>query len=258
MLTCLSEFVGTALLVAVGLSIVIGINGTGSPFLSWIPGAGPRRALTGALFGTTGCLIALSPIGKISGAHINPIVSIAFGLKGKMKFNHVLGFVIAQMAGALAGACTLLPWNRQGASIRFGATEPGPAGILPAFAGETITSFLLIAGILFFTGHRRFRRWTPYLMPFLYCFMVYAEGNLSGTSTNPARSFGPAVISGCWNSYGLYWAAPLTGMLMALVLFKMPLFRNWKTIIPKINQSGKGSKLFQGQGPVQTTGPGDL
>ncbi len=97
----LSECLGTALLLAAGLSVVILLNGEGSPFRAWIPSGAARRALTGFLFGSTGCLITLSPIGKISGAHINPIVSIAFYLKRKISGTHALGFVISQMTGAL-------------------------------------------------------------------------------------------------------------------------------------------------------------
>ncbi|HEX9511125.1 MAG TPA: MIP/aquaporin family protein [Puia sp.] len=232
----LSECIGTGLLVLAGLSIVIFVNGTGSPILAWIPAEGVRRAITGFLFGTTGCLITLSPVGKISGAHINPIVSLAFWMKKKLSYSHTLGFILAQMAGSVIGALPLLLWGRQGASVNFGATVPITGGTAAAFAGEVITSFLLIAGIFFFTGHRMLRRYTPYLMPVLYCIMVYAEGPLSGTSTNPARSFGPAVVSGVWTAYWLYWIAPLTGAVIAVGLFEMPFFWKWHIKVPKLYQ----------------------
>jgi aquaporin Z len=232
----LSECIGTAALVGVGLSVVIFINGVGSPLRAWIPDEGIRRAITGFLFGTTGCLITLSPVGKISGAHINPIVSLAFLMKRRMSYGHTLGFILAQMIGSVIGAFPLLLWGRQGASVNFGATLPLPGGTAAAFTGEVITSFLLIAGIFFFTGHHRLRRFTPYLMPFLYCVMVYAEGQLSGTSTNPARSFGPAVVSGIWTGYWLYWIAPLTGAGIAVGLFEMPFLWKWETKVPKLYQ----------------------
>jgi aquaporin Z len=73
-----AEFIGTAVLVSVGLSFVIFDFGSGSPVTGFIPDAGLRRLITGFLFGTTGGLIALSPAGKVSGAHINPAVSLAF------------------------------------------------------------------------------------------------------------------------------------------------------------------------------------
>lgn len=232
----LSEFVGTALLVGVGLSIVIFNNGDGSPVKTWVPDEGWRRALTGFLFGTTGCLITLSPIGKISGAHINPIVSIAFRMKQRMSTPHTLGFIVAQMTGSVIGAFPLLLWGARGASVGYGATIPQPGGIPAAFIGEVVTSFLLVAGIFFFIGHHALKRFTPYLMPVLYCIMVWAEGKISGTSTNPARSFGPAVVSGLWTGYWLYWIAPLTGMFIAVGLFGMPFLWRWTIDVPKLNQ----------------------
>ncbi len=90
-----SEFVGTALLVAVGVSVVILDFGTGSPVARAIPDAGARRALTGFLFGAVGGLIALSPVGKISGAHINPAVTLAFWMRGKMGPGHAAGYAAA-------------------------------------------------------------------------------------------------------------------------------------------------------------------
>src|SRR5262249_53013975 len=112
-----SEFIGTALLVGVGLSVVIANNGDGSPLWRWLPSAGAHRALTGLLFGTTGCLITLSPIGHISGAHINPIVSLAFWWKRRMSTRHTIGYIISQVSGAIAGAFPLLLWGNQGKSI---------------------------------------------------------------------------------------------------------------------------------------------
>jgi aquaporin Z len=81
---CFSEWVGTALLVLIGLSLVILMFGTGSPIIGIVPSEGLRRLITGFLFGTTGALIALSPVGKESGAHINPVVTLGFWLMHKL------------------------------------------------------------------------------------------------------------------------------------------------------------------------------
>lgn len=78
----LAELVGTAALVLVGLSVVILMFGAGSPVARLLPDEGARRAVTGFLFGTTGALVALSPLGKESGAHLNPAVTLAFCLMG--------------------------------------------------------------------------------------------------------------------------------------------------------------------------------
>ncbi|MBS1577178.1 MAG: aquaporin [Bacteroidetes bacterium] len=218
-IACLYEMAGTALLVLVGLSFVIFINGDGSVIKTWIPSPGIRRYITGFLFGATGCAITLSPVGKISGAHINPTVSFAFYLKGKMFGNHMLGYVLSQCMGAILGALPLLLWKQQGRSLNYGATIPGKEGIAFAFIGELVTSFLLVACIFFFTGHRQLRKYTPYMIPFLFCIMVGIEGEISGTSTNAARSLGPAVVSFIWEDHWLYWIAPICGAALAVFLF---------------------------------------
>ena len=237
----LSECIGTALLVLIGLSIVIFINGQGSPVLELIPNASVRRALSGFLFGTVGCLITLSPVGEISGAHINPVVSIAFWLHKTMRFGNMAGFIVAQMAGAALGCLPLLLWGAQGASIQYGATLPN--GLMAAFWGEVWTSFCLIAVILFFTGHPRLKRFTPFMMPIIYCFMVLVEASASGTSTNPARSFGPAIISTVWTGYWLYWLAPLTGTLLASLAFNFGWLKFFRPEVAKLYHFNKYRRI---------------
>jgi hypothetical protein len=114
--------VGTALLVAVGLSIVIAIFGRDGPIATLVPSAAWRRAIAGAGFGTVGALIAISPLGRLSGAHINPAVSLAFWLEGKLAWRDLLGYMLAQMLGAVAGAVGLLLWGMTGRELGFGAT----------------------------------------------------------------------------------------------------------------------------------------
>ena len=109
-----AEFVGTALLVLVGLSVVILMFGAGSPAVRVVPDEGTRRLITGFLFGTTGALIALSPVGRESGAHINPVVTLGFWLMGKLDSRIALGYVLAQLAGATVGCLPLLALGRDG------------------------------------------------------------------------------------------------------------------------------------------------
>ena len=187
-----AELAGTALLVAVGLSIVIFDFGRGSPMLQLLPNGATRRLITGFLFGTTGALIALSPLGKASGAHINPAVTFAFWLMGRMKAGLASGYVLCQLAGAVLGAIPLLFWGAMGASTDFGATVPGATyGTTLALLGETVATFAMIFGLFAFLRHRGLRRLTPALFPPLYAIMVWIEAPISGTSTNPARSLGP-------------------------------------------------------------------
>jgi aquaporin Z len=212
-----AELIGTALLITVGLSIVILIFGKGSPLTQVVPSDAWRRLVTGFFFGMTGALIALSPLGKESGAHINPAVTFGFWLMGRMRTRHAMGYVACQLAGALVGAVPLLAWGAMGRSVAYGATVPSAAySATWALLGEAITTFALIFGLFFFLRNRSLRAFTPALFPPLYAIMVCLEAPISGTSTNPARSFGPALISGDWHGWWIYWLGPLVGTLLAV------------------------------------------
>lgn len=230
-----AEFAGTAILISVGLSIVIAMFGTSSPTITIIPDPGIRRLITGFLFGTTGALIAVSGIGKISGAHINPAVTLSFWILGKIDAIHAVGYMIAQGAGAVLGAMPLLLWGDIGRSVSFGATVPGAAyGVWTALAGEIVTTFALIVGLFLFIGNRRLSSLTPLLFPFLYAIMVYLEAPISGTSTNPARSLGPAVVSGNWHGWWIYLAGPIVGTWIATIMQRRSLLKRLEIKVAKI------------------------
>ncbi len=234
-----SELVGTGLLVAVGLSVVIALFGTNSALIALLPDPGARRLIAGFLFGTTGALIAVSHIGKISGAHINPVVTLAFWIIGKMDGAHATIYVVAQCVGAVLGAIPLLMWGEAGKSIAYGATLPGPQyGVWIALAGEIITTFALIIGLFVFLGHKRLSAWTPLLFPFLYAIMVYLEAPISGTSTNPARSLGPAVISDHWNGWWVYLVGPIAGTYIATIVQRRSILKRLEIQVAKIYHFG--------------------
>jgi len=176
-----SEMLGTGLLLLIGLSIVILMFGSGSPLAELIPGIKLRQVITGFLFGGTGAVIALSGIGKESGAHINPVVTMAFWLFNKIDSRKVLVYVMAQLTGAVIGCLPLLLWGQPGSSISFGATAPGAGySIQDAFLGEMITTFTMVSLLIIFLGFRQSRPYTPYLFPFLYAIMVPLEADISG------------------------------------------------------------------------------
>ncbi len=230
-----SEFIGTALLVGVGCSLVILDFGASSRVVGLVPDAGIRRAITGFLFGSVGALIAIGPVGVISGAHINPMVTLAFRLEGRMKGPVALGYVLAQVAGGLVGAIPLRLWGATGASVAYGATVPGPAGPWIAVFGEAGATFCLIAGLLLFVGHPRLRGFTPALFPFLYTLLVWLEAPLSGTSTNPARSLGPGLVAGDMHGWWIYWLGPLLGTLAAVGLRRVvPMARSFEIRVAKV------------------------
>ena len=109
-----SELIGTAMLLMVGLSLVILMFGTGSPMADIIPSVKLRQTITGFLFGGTGALIALSAVGKESGAHINPAVTMTFWL-----FNKIEGRVATGICSGSINRCR----NRD-----TSLTDLGPTG----------------------------------------------------------------------------------------------------------------------------------
>ena len=231
----LAEFLGTALLVSIGISVVILDFGSGSPVKEIIPDPVLRRLITGFLFGSTGAAIAISFLGKISGAHINPVVSLAFYITGKLRSNTVIIYILSQLAGGIVGALPLLLWGHTGRSIDFGATLPGKGYTFwEAAGGEVVTTFFLIISLFIFIGHKRLRNFTPLLFPFLYAIMVYLEVPLSGTSTNPARSLGPMIISQNYTGWWIYWIGPVIGMLIAVAVHKYALFRYFEIEVAKL------------------------
>ena len=211
-----AELAGTALLLVIGLSIVIFMFGSGTPMEQYVPSVKLRQIFTGFLFGGTGALIAISGLGKESGAHINPIVTMTFWLFNKIEWHVAIIYIAAQLIGAVIGSLPLLFWGQLGQSISFGATQPGVGyTTLNALTGEVFTTFTMISLLIIFLGFRKIRSYTPALFPFLYAIMVPLEADISGISTNPARSFGPAVVSGMWHAWWIYWIGPVLGALIA-------------------------------------------
>jgi aquaporin Z len=211
-----AELIGTALLLLVGLSVVILMFGAGSPLAQLIPSERLRQGITGFLFGTTGATIALSALGRESGAHINPAVTMVFWLFRKLDGRTAAIYVVAQVAGAILGSLLLLAWGPMGRSVEFGATVPGAGYSDPAaLLGEMVTTFTMVSLLIVFIGFRRIRPFTPGMFPILYAIMVPLEAAISGTSTNPARSLGPAIISGQWDGWWIYWLGPLLGAALA-------------------------------------------
>jgi aquaporin Z len=103
-----------------------------------------------------------------------------------------------------------------GRSVAFGATLPGEGyAIQTVLIDVIITTFIMVSLLAIFIGFRHLRPFTPAIFPFLYAVMVCIEAPISGTSTNPARSLGPAIISGQWQGWWIYWVGPLIGAFAA-------------------------------------------
>jgi MIP family channel proteins len=157
--------------------------------------------------------------GHLSGAHINPAVTIAFWSVRRFPAREVVPYVVAQCLGATAAAFTLR-WIL-GPVGALGATVPA----LPldrAFAVEFGYSALLAFVIM---GVATDERAPGGVAPFALGATVFAgalvTGPLTGGSFNPARSLGPALAGGGWAAHWLYWAAPILGMIVAMRVYEL-------------------------------------
>jgi aquaporin Z len=222
----MAEGLGTSILVLGGLSAVCLNFGTGSPMLHLVPSASVRLLVTGLLFAGTGSLVAISPLGRLSGAHLNPSVTIAFWSSGHVSRSDLLGYLGSQLLGALVGAGVLrLSWGDLAVSVGDGRTSPHPGVSVAAAIGiEALMTAILILTVFAFTSSARTARWTPLALWLVIALLVWRGAPYTGCSMNPARSLGPAVISGVFGSLWIYLVAPPLGALVAAQLFlRVPL-----------------------------------
>lgn len=215
-----AEAAGTALLVLGALSAVALVLGDGSPVDDVLSSESARLLLTGALVGGCVSLIVVSPLGRLSGAHINPAVTLAFRVVGRVSGHDVVGYLVAQLAGALAGAFAFrLLWGSVALSVDGGVTHP-TVGIPLAIGIEVGMTALLLAMIFFFLARERLTRWTPLMLWPLVGMMVWQGSPYTGTSMNPARSAGPAVAFSDFTDLWLYLLAPALGALAVAVAWQ--------------------------------------
>ena len=214
-----AEFLGTALLLVGGLSAVILVVSPASPVATLHLDGWLARGIAGALFGLTGTLVTVSALGRHSGAHINPAMTLAFLIEHKISASHAAWYVVSQCLGAVVGAWVVLAWGPLGKPITYGATTPaGTIAPLAAVALEALCTTVLVGTVFVFLGHPRLRRFTPWTMSPMYAVMVSIEAPWTGTSTNPARSLGPAVATGTWNGFWVYLVGPALGAVLGLAV----------------------------------------
>jgi aquaporin Z len=182
-----------------------------------------RRFLIGAAMGLTAIAIIYSPLGKRSGGHFNPAVTLTFFRLGKIAPWDALFYVLAQFAGALAGvALSALLLGRAvlaDPSVNYVATVPGEQGTAVAFVAEAAISFGLMLVVLTVSNKRHLNRYTPLFAGTLVAAYITLEAPLSGMSMNPARTLGSALPGEIWDALWIYFTAPPLGMLLAAELY---------------------------------------
>lgn len=218
-----AELAGTAILLAGGLSAICLDFAPGSPVPRLLPAASPRLLLTGLLFAGTGSLVAVSPLGRLSGAHLNPAVTFAFWLRGSVHPHDLGGYIAAQLIGAGFGASVAaLAWGGAARAVGFGATVPG-RGISPVLAVtvEAAMTAVLVGVILLMLSARRTARWTPVAAWLVAATLVWQGAPFTGTGLNPARSLWPDIFAGRAGTYWIYLVGPLAGAALAVLLSRL-------------------------------------
>ncbi|HXB16689.1 MAG TPA: aquaporin [Solirubrobacteraceae bacterium] len=155
-------------------------------------------------------------MGAVSGAHLNPVVSVAFGLRGDFPRRRIPGYIIVQLVGA-ALACLFLR-AVFGNIEHLGATLPGPGyHDWQALLMEIALTAVLVSVILgTASGAQNVGTIGALGVGGYIALAGLWSAPVSGTSMNPARSFGPALVSGHWASYWVYVLGPFAGALIAV------------------------------------------
>jgi aquaporin Z len=217
-----AEFLGTAVLVFIAVGVAtesFGFKTFGSSLAAGV-------VATALAFGLV--LMALAyAIGPISGCHVNPAVTLGFMAAGRMKLDEAIGYVIAQVAGGLAGAAILwqifsdVPgYSRKTQGLGtdgYGASSMVHLNQTGAFVTEVVLTFIFVTVILFAT-HKAAIQGAAGLAIGMSLVVVHLIGiPLTGTSVNPARSLGPALIVGgsSLSQVWLFIVAPLVGAVIA-------------------------------------------
>ncbi|HWB28036.1 MAG TPA: MIP family channel protein [Chitinophagaceae bacterium] len=203
-----AEFIGTFALVFCGTGAVIIDQQT-------------NGAVTHVGIAVTFGFIVMSMIyalGNISGAHINPAVSIAFTVAGRFPLKNLLPYIISQLAGAVAASAVLkllFPSNQF-----LGATLPAGSAIQSFVLEFILTFFLMLVIINVATGSKEQGMFAGLAIGSVVLLEAMFAGPVCGASMNPARSFSPAVVSGHLQHLWIYLTSPVMGAVSAIPVWK--------------------------------------
>jgi len=215
----LAEFIGTFTLV---------LFGCGAAVI-----AGPDIGLTGISFAFGLALIAMAyGIGPVSGCHINPAVTLGVVASGRMTMSEAIPYIIAQIAGGIAGALVLMIIATGKADYTVAANGLGQNGwgagylgeysLTAAFIFELVATFLFVVVILGATGGGAPTAMAGLAIGLALVAIHLVGINVTGVSVNPARSIGPAIFAGgtALSQVWLFILAPVLGGLIAGLVFK--------------------------------------
>ena len=204
----LAEFIGTGVLVFVACGVAGQVCDVG--------GAG--HLMTALAFGLVIVAMAYS-IGNVSGCHINPAVSLAMLISKKMNVKDFIGYVIAQYLGATAGAGLLYAVVKNPDKLGANALV-GNGNFLASLAIEAALTFVFVLAILGVTSKESNSAVAGLVIGGALVLVHLLGIPFTGTSVNPARTFGPAIFNGSLSVYWVFLVAPLVGGALAAVVYK--------------------------------------
>ena len=211
---CTAEFIGTFALCFVGIGAI--------HHLGSVPGGLLGIALAHGL--TIG--VFASAFGAISGGQFNPAVSFGLWVGGKLDFNKTVAYIIAQLAGATAGSW--FAGNLLGGIAAVSTGTPDLGGTTSALQGiaiEAIVTFFLVTVIYGTAVDKRAPAVGGLFIGGTITLGILFAGPLTGGAINPARTFGPALVSGHWAHHFVYWAGPMLGGLLSGLVYGRFLIR---------------------------------
>ena len=214
----IAELVGTFILVFGGTAVAVGA------ILARPTAGAPYDSLAVALAFGLALAIVVAAIGHVSGAHVNPAVTLGMAAARRFPWNYTPIYIAAQLVGAvLAALATWLTFVGAGArsSAKLAATYPvGGVGDLQAFAVELFITFILVFVVISVaTDERAPAGVAPIAVGFALAVGVFVAGPVTGGAVNPARALGPMLVAGDLTSVWLYILGPIIGGVMAALLY---------------------------------------
>lgn len=206
----LAELLGTFLFMMIGYASVAAFGATS------VPTAG--LLVVPFSFGF-GLLAAIAAFGHMSGAHFNPAVTIAMVLDKRTTPMDALGYIIAQVIGAIGAAAVVMLTVSQSA-VAAGITKPG-TGISDVSALILETVFTAIFLVVILTASKRAGSLAAIIIPLTLVAIHFAIATLSGASVNPARSIGSALVGGDLGSLWIYLVGPIVGGVIGWGIFRL-------------------------------------
>ena len=206
----LAEGIGTFFLVLAGCGAIVADASSG----------GALGSVGIALVFGLVVMAMISATGHLSGAHLNPAVTVAFALTRHFPLRDVAGYVIAQTAGGIAAALLLLAaWPDRPADL--GATVPS-VGVVTALAYEVaLTAALMFVIISVATDVRAWGSGAALAIGATVALDAMFGGPVTGASMNPARSLGPALAAGEWQNFWLYILGPVLGAAAGALSYQL-------------------------------------